>query len=566
MTQSEALAILKTGRNVFLTGEPGSGKTHTVNRYVSFLRSCGIMPAITASTGIAATHIGGMTIHSWSGIGVSRELSDYDLERISEIKHVARNVRSARVLVIDEVSMISADMIGMVDMVCREIKGTNQAFGGLQVVLVGDFFQLPPIIKRDEFSDDIGPRFAYESPSWRQLDPAVCYLSEQHRQEDASFLEILSAIRSGNVSSGHQALLNSRRVDVGSLPKDKVTKLFSHNLDVDRINDLELKKIPGSPRVLNMVSHGSKAMIDQIKRGCLSPEVLELKENARVMFTKNNFEAGFVNGTTGVVIGFREDGCPMVKTDGGAVIFAEPMEWIMESDGKDLASVTQTPLRLAWAITIHKSQGMSLDNAVVDLSRAFEYGQGYVALSRIRSLEGLYLAGINDRALQVCPEVTEQDAAFREQSDCMSGDFSVDEDIAKKQSDFIHACGGELPSPNSAPEVKKEKMKVSHIGGEVRGSAHTLELLNKGLTIAEIAKETGYTEGTIFKHAELLKSSRKLSPENTAHLNRGLEREIGKVHEAMRNIGAEKMRPIHDHFDGKISYDVIRLARILYGE
>ncbi|MDO8518162.1 MAG: AAA family ATPase, partial [bacterium] len=149
MTQSEALTILKTGANVFLTGEPGAGKSHTVNEFTRGLRERGIEPAITASTGIAATHIGGMTIHSWSGIGIKRFLSQYDLDRIASTEHVVKRIRRTKILIIDEVSMLSPDTLGMVDAVCREVLQSSNAFGGLQVVLVGDFFQLPPIPTRE---------------------------------------------------------------------------------------------------------------------------------------------------------------------------------------------------------------------------------------------------------------------------------------------------------------------------------------------------------------------------------------------------------------------------------
>ena len=147
MLQATALKILQTGLNVFLTGEPGSGKTHTINTYVEWLRMCGIEPAITASTGIAATHIHGMTIHSWSGIGIKRTLSVYDLDSIAGNKRVIEHVRHTQVLIIDEISMLSADTLTMVDQVCREVRKNDLPFGGMQVVLVGDFFQLPPVAR-----------------------------------------------------------------------------------------------------------------------------------------------------------------------------------------------------------------------------------------------------------------------------------------------------------------------------------------------------------------------------------------------------------------------------------
>ena len=221
MTQDEALTILKTGKNVFLTGEPGSGKTHTVNRFVGWLREHGVEPAVTASTGIAATHIAGHTIHSWTGIGVRNELTKYDLHRITSNKHVVNRVNGAHTLIIDEISMLSACTFTLAETACRAIRGDTAPFGGLQVVLAGDFFQLPPIVARNEDSSPEDtmfgePRaeaqnlFAFNSPLWRALKLNVCYLSEQYRQDDKVFLEILSAIRSGTVSTKHRKLLETR--------------------------------------------------------------------------------------------------------------------------------------------------------------------------------------------------------------------------------------------------------------------------------------------------------------------------------------------------------------------
>src|SRR4051812_43108245 len=191
MTQAEALTILKTGANVFLTGEPGSGKTHTINEYVPWLHDHGIEPAITPSTGIAATHIGGLTIHSWSGIGIKKFLSAWDLDRITQTERVVKHVRGTNILIIDEVSMLSAQTLSMVEAVCREVRANELPFGGMQVILVGDFFQLPPIVRRESVDEQeslmgekSGADFAFKSPAWEALKPIVCYLHEQHRQED----------------------------------------------------------------------------------------------------------------------------------------------------------------------------------------------------------------------------------------------------------------------------------------------------------------------------------------------------------------------------------------------
>src|SRR3989338_8969619 len=186
MTQAEALNILKTGASVFLTGEPGAGKTHTINEYVSYLRAHNIEPAITASTGIAATHIGGLTIHSWSGIVIHTSLAMQDIRRIASSKHIGKRIRETNVLIIDECSMLPPKTLDMVEAVCREARKSYEPFGGLQIILVGDFLQLPPIIKRksEDDSDQIilldepEARFAYDSSAWTRAKLTMCYLTE----------------------------------------------------------------------------------------------------------------------------------------------------------------------------------------------------------------------------------------------------------------------------------------------------------------------------------------------------------------------------------------------------
>ena len=296
MTQREALAILKTGANVFLTGEPGSGKTHVVNEFVEWLRASGIEPAITAATGIAATHVGGMTLHAWSGIGAVDYLSAADVDRIASKEPVARRGGKAKVLIIDEISMLSAAVLEAADAVCREVRRDMRPFGGITVILVGDFYQLPPVSRtRDAL-------FCYDSSTWRELNPIPCYLSEQYRQDDTAFLDILSAIRAGEVEELHFERLDARRV-VDEAPPKNAPKLYSHNADVDRENAAALAKLAGSPEIFHMQSSGRENLIEALKRGCLSPQMLELKEGAEVMFTKNSPQGRYFNGTLGGVTG-----------------------------------------------------------------------------------------------------------------------------------------------------------------------------------------------------------------------------------------------------------------------
>lgn len=550
MTQRDALNILKTGANVFLTGSPGAGKTHTVNAYVAWLREHGIEPSITASTGIAATHIHGLTIHSWSGIGISDRLTEELLDRIQSKEHTVKRIQKARVLIIDEISMLSGDVLSMVDRVCREVRGSERAFGGLQVVLVGDFFQLPPIARRGAQVS-----FAFESDAWRALNPLVCYLLEQHRQEDETFLDVLTAIREGTWDHTHVSEITARETE-GSDLEDEVPRLYTHNEDVDRINEEQLRKLKGASNTYAMDASGAPTLVESLKRGCLSPERLVLKPGALVMCTKNNPTGGYANGTLGKVERFEHaTGYPVIETSDGRSITVAPVEWAVEEGGKVRAKITQVPLRLAWAITVHKSQGMSMDQAAMDLSRVFEHGQGYVALSRVRTLSGLHLLGWSEQAFSVHPDVGRMDKAFRELSDAAQRAFDLLEENNEREAmehNFIRSAGGSV-EPVGAPKAKRTTVE------------ETLELVRAGHDIAEIAKLRGLTSGTICDHVEKLKADGTLSKsEVSALIPERLIRHADTVHAAFSKVGAEKLAPAHAELKKKYSYDDLRILRLTY--
>ncbi len=552
MRQADALNILKTGANVFLTGEPGSGKSHTVNAYVAWLRSHGIEPAITASTGIAATHIHGLTIHAWSGIGIREYLSPADLDMIAGKEHVAKRVGKTAVLIIDEISMLSGETLGMVEMVCREVKRNDLPFGGMQVVLVGDFFQLPPISRPGKTAS-----FAFQTSAWQKLNPLVCYLSEQHRQDDGAFLNVLSAIRAGSWDQSDVSRILARETDTDGLPDD-VPLLHTHNMDVDRVNGEKLNQLPGKGHVYHMDSMGADPLVQGLKRGCLSPETLMLKEGAVVMCTKNQQGLGLVNGTLGIVLGFEKGtDFPMVQTYDDRIITIPPTDWAIEQEGKVRAKISQVPLRLAWAVTIHKSQGMSMDAAAIDLSRAFEYGQGYVALSRVRTIEGVHLLGFREESLHMHPAVVTRDSGFRDESDAAANAFIELEESGQREvmeKNFILASGGTL-------EVSKDGTK------KVRISTHdlTLGLVQEGKSFKEIVKARGLTEGTVTDHIEKLRQGGRISAEDVEELlPAALLKALPHIHLAFDAMGAEKLAPLYEKFDHKYTYDEIRLARAAY--
>lgn len=557
MTQEEALNILKTGENVFLTGEPGSGKSYTVNTYVAWCRSHGITVAVTASTGIAATQINGMTIHSWSGIGIRSFLSEHDLREMAGQAKLVKRMKSTQVLIIDEISMLDGRMLTGVDRVCRAVRGSAMPFGGMQVLFVGDFFQLPPV---DREGDVI---FAFQSHGWIDAHPTPCYLHEQHRQADHEFLSVLSAIRCNEVTFEHRELLLSRT----SAMQEGMTRLFSHNADVDKINAAELRKLPGASKTFVAKTHGAKNYIESILRGCLSPQRLELKVGAKVMFTKNDPEHGVVNGTLGTISMFqRGTDFPVVELFSGRMVVAEPTEWSLIADNAPLATVIQVPLRLAWAMTVHKSQGMSLDAAYIDLSRAFACGQGYVALSRVRTLEGLHLGGMNDFALAIDPTVLEKDETFREASRQASERIEAmsKAEVTQAHENFITHCGGSIEVREMTSCLARSAEKKAQ--KETKGSRwqKTFDLVASGKTIAEAAKILDRSVTTILEHLEKLHEEKPLNIERIRHIFEGDRKDLIAIHVAIAVAGPEKLKPIFERLKGKHDYETIRIARLLY--
>lgn len=408
MKQSEAIKKMLSGANIFLTGEPGAGKTYTLNKFIEQAQERNKRIAITASTGIAASHINGQTIHSWSGLGIKDWISDDEIDRMSYKPYIVEKYNACDILIIDEISMLHGSRLDMLNRCCRWVRRNKKPFGGLQVIFVGDLFQLPPVTKT-------GPvDFVHLSEAWEEAKPEVCYLTEQHRQgADDALLTVLREMRAGKLSVKSNQLLAGRKRPAPD--DDSITRLFTHNVDVDAVNRGMLAKLPTDSKHFYMTSTGDKYKIDQMKRNLLCPEDLELKVDAEVMFCANNFAEGFVNGTRGRVIRFSNAGNPVVLTTDGAEIAVQQHTWRMYDDGGryEVASVSQYPLRLAWAVTVHKSQGLSLDAAIIDLSQAFTPGMGYVALSRVRSLEGLYLAGLNDQALAMDQDIAKFDKTIK---------------------------------------------------------------------------------------------------------------------------------------------------------
>jgi hypothetical protein len=552
MQQAEAFELLKMGKNIFLTGEAGSGKTYLLNKYIQYLRENHVKVAVTASTGIAATHLQGSTLHSWSGIGLRDTLTDDDLDNITESDRIKRNYKKARVLIVDEISMLHPYQLDMVDTIARLLLQQHLPFGGLQVILCGDFFQLPPVASKDFFTQE--KLFAFDANAWINGDFYVCYLHEQHRQINDPLYNILNDIRSGTAGEHTKVPLRTRykKEPQGHA---KATKLYSRNVNVDLINKRELAIINSQEKIFQMTSDGIPLLVEGLKKHCLAPEELKLKIGAEVMFIKNHAQGKYANGTRCTVIGFDpHQGWPMVKTYDNDTFVAEPEKWQYEDDGIIRATITQIPLRLAWAITIHKSQGMTLDTAEIDLGDAFEPGMGYVALSRVRRLDGLKLMNLNEMALTVHPKILDHDKIFKQ---CSADNveyiktLSNDEIAQYQKQTLLDRFGGSTIKP----ATKNEKPIPTHL--------ITFEMLKNNQSIIEIAENRDLTINTLLTHIEKLKGLELVNDHHINHLKCMLKQEdFDNIFAALKVSEDGKLMPIYEQFDGKYSYESIRIVKL----
>lgn len=548
MTQKTALSILKLGHTTFLTGAAGAGKSYVLREYISYLRAHGIKYAVTASTGIASTHIGGMTIHSWSGIGIKQHLKAYELDALEEKQNLYKRWNDTQVLIIDEISMLHASFVDMLDAVGKQLRRNQLPFGGIQVVFTGDFFQLPPVVRNtDEYENK--EVFAFTSRAWKEAKPVICYLTEQHRQEDDKLFSILQAIRNGEVEEEHFEYLKESHENTHV---DDHIRLYTHNENVDEINRREFEKIKGDIHTYRMVTKGKANLVASLMNNCLAEEILQLKLGTKVLCIKNAQDRSYVNGSMGIVVGFNNDDAPIVELINGKKITIVADSWKIEEDGKIRAELSQLPIKLAWAITVHKSQGMTLDKASIDLTRSFTSGQGYVALSRLTSLEGLHLIGFNPQALSISDIVREADMLFRNKSEQAENalDKYNDEALHDLHEKWLLDKGG---SVTALPEDEQEDMEV-----KIPSHIKTQELLAEGLSLEKIAEHRNVSIDTILGHIEkLVESKADVMLEHTIP-NKKVTQTIQK---AFKDLETRKLTPVYEHLKGKYSYHELRIVR-----
>jgi ATP-dependent exoDNAse (exonuclease V) alpha subunit len=415
------LPILKSGRNIFITGGAGSGKSYFITKYAkSSLRTV----ALTATTGTAALNIGGETIHRLLGIGISSRTHDLEkiIKRWEKIKKSDKPWDVARwdylvdidTIIIDEVSMLRRDQFELIEAVLSNILESYLPFGGKQIIISGDMLQLPPVVTNSDLQryPDLRNPFCFQSPIWSQAKFESFNLITNYRQGEGKFLTALENIRIGNVDDEIDQMMLARVNASFDNAIVNPIKLFTHNYKVEEENINAIKKIPHDKYLSEAIFAGNKYDIEIFKNECIADQKLYFCKDAQVMMITNEMSGKWVNGTMGIIV----NADPVeIKLSNGKVVLVGLHEWKrtvsrIKNDRiheETKASLKQLPFKLAYAATTHKTQGLTLDYAEIDLSNCFTHGQAYVALSRVRNIDGLKLLGWNPKVISANPKVLE---------------------------------------------------------------------------------------------------------------------------------------------------------------
>lgn len=387
--------------NVFFTGNAGTGKSTLLNFFKKALPKR--TTYITAATGLAACHIGGTTIHSFVGAGLAKGDVSECVRMIRRRRDRLTRWKKAKILIVDEFSMVSGEFFDKINQIGQEIRGNSFPFGGIQVIFTGDFLQLPPISQRKE-------GYAFQAKTWRNSIDVICRLTTIFRQSDSKFVNLLNEVRLGSISEENISILEERMNEEEPDETIVETKLFSKKVDVERYNNYHLQQLDAETEHTYRSKdwYENESFSNLLNSGQAS-EKLKLRKGAHVMLIWNiDLDQGLCNGSQGIVVDFETgtDGekYPLVHFQNDVKRIIEPLEWKNDREGKTVATRKQVPLMLAWAVTIHKSQGMTLDNASIALGSVFENGQAYVALSRVRTLSGLRLTSFNPSKIMANPE------------------------------------------------------------------------------------------------------------------------------------------------------------------
>lgn len=530
--QSKALHLLEGGTNVFLTGAAGTGKSFLLQQFLRG-KDWDTHPVL-ASTGSAAMLINGRTFHSFFGLGIMEGGKDATVTRVLRNGRIHSRLRKAQCVIIDEVSMLSGEMLATAEEIARNVREDSRLWGGLRIIAVGDFAQLPPIQASGQAVD-----WGFLHPIWQQSQFAPAYLETAVRTNDSTLLSVLNDIREGNISQSVRDFLHSRTVQPETIFEG--TRLFPHRASADRYNLQKLDTLDGRMHTFPTRYEGSGSYVDQLKRQCPIPEELRIKIGALVMLRKNDtgYPYQYVNGTLGTVTHIAQDYLTLHLLNGKNIDIHPDTFSLIDGSGAEKAFAHNFPITLAWATTIHKAQGSSIDSLMISLTRLWESGHAYVALSRARSEEGLYIEQWDEKSIFIDPLVQ----------------------------DFYHTVRSEWkhitatlpdtqPDISSAGRSKPEKKKTRAKGGNHK---KTLPLLEKKISLEQISGILDWKEDTIIGHIEKLLLEKV--PIDIEHL-RPPDEEFEQIAGAFYLHGMDALKPIYDACDGQYSYTDVKLVKL----
>lgn len=394
--QTRALEILSSGENIFLTGGAGSGKSFLIREF-----RCAFDPKVMpvlASTGAAAVLLEGRTFHGFFGLGIMEGGPGATMSRAQEDPRLMQRLRTVEGFIIDEVSMIPAVALEVAEALARHARGSQLPWGGMRVLAVGDFAQLPPVTRGGARRD-----WAFLSPVWQRTGFVPLMLRQNHRVLDQDFLEVLAEVRQGQVSEKVKQYLDDRLRENDA--DDKSPRLFPRREQVEKYNQMELAQLPGEEKVFDSIYFGKERAVEMMHKSGPIPSRLVLKVGCRVLFVQNDPQKRWVNGTRGTVVDIETDKITVEKETWRHVTVEKTQFSLLDAEGQNVASVINFPLVLGYATTIHKSQGATMDDLWVNLNQLWEPGQAYVALSRLRTGNGLKLFSWSPRSFLVDPQV-----------------------------------------------------------------------------------------------------------------------------------------------------------------
>ena len=430
-TYLKILTLLENGENVFLTGFAGTGKSYILNKLKEYFKK---KLTITSTTGIAAVNVKGQTLHSWAGVGLCRNTVYNTVEKIKKRPTQYRQIMNCKILAVDEISMLNIEAFEYINEVLREVRECNDPFGGIQVFFIGDFFQLPPVEKEGEIR-----HYCFDSPVWDKLGLKNVVLKKNYRQNEENFITALAHMRENCLEVEDIELLKTRCVENEDAD---ILHIFSTNEEANKYNFAKFNMIDepvklfyaedgvyrGSKLVTEGFTESENYILEIFSKNCRAEKEIALKLGARVMLLVNmDFNKGLINGACGVIQGFNQDTIS-IKFDNGIVSNIPKHKFEYYYNERVVAERMQYPLKLAYGITIHKSQGMTLDRLVVDCARIFERGQSYVAMSRVKTLEGLYLKNFEPEKVLVDNRVAEFYENIKEVEEVKPNNLSLEFD------------------------------------------------------------------------------------------------------------------------------------------